>query len=259
MMEEIGQIVSEKRHEDENEASNEQPPLSASPTDNENEEDSVSDDEDDSSSISSPVGKKMTRSPALMIAATCEPLHPLNTVGIDTDSGMSTSTCPSDFLFIDRSEHAKLSIEICGVGGNGTIVGGRGPMVVRVRNMCSEPMLLVDPEGVFLLKQQNAPDFRILAQQRMKKFGCRLIQSFEGTNLDVIECTRSGVLIPLRTDNGILVCKTEWNNSHVEYEDLEKVLKRKISALFHVPVVPGNKKKVHRNSVQSLGNSSCLW
>ncbi len=59
-----------------------------------------------------------------------EALHPLNYVGIDTCSAISVSTEVRDFLYLDTSEGACNSIELNGVGGGDSRVGGRGPMMV---------------------------------------------------------------------------------------------------------------------------------
>ena len=71
------------------------------------------------------------RSPCLMISSSCDALHGMDTIGIDTDSGKSMSTRVADFLWIDVSKEAQDSIEITGVGGSDTDVGGREPLVVR--------------------------------------------------------------------------------------------------------------------------------
>ena len=54
-------------------------------------------------------------------------LHPLDYIGIDTCSAMSVSTELLDFLYIDSSQEAIKSVELNGVGGSDSLVGGRGP------------------------------------------------------------------------------------------------------------------------------------
>ena len=79
-----------------------------------------------------------------------DPLLDMQFCGIDTDSGKSISTRLSDFLWLDNSKDARASIEIRGVGGAGTQVGGRGPMAIRVVNNLSHSIILVDPDGVYI-------------------------------------------------------------------------------------------------------------
>jgi hypothetical protein len=57
-------------------------------------------------------------------------LHPLNYVGMDTCNARSVSSEVSDFLYVDRCERAKNSVELNGVGAGGPVILGRGPMLV---------------------------------------------------------------------------------------------------------------------------------
>ncbi len=58
-------------------------------------------------------------------ACGAEALHPLEFIGIDTCSAMAVLTESLDFLYLNRSEEAVRSVELNGVGGNDSIVGGR--------------------------------------------------------------------------------------------------------------------------------------
>jgi hypothetical protein len=137
------------------------------------------------------------------------PLHSMDCVGIDTDSGKSISTSRKDFLSLDTGLSARNSVEIRGIGGAGAYrIAGRGPMIIRVLTHTGEEIQLVDPEGVYLQKTSSCPDFRVLGQQRMKSFGCRLVQCYNDTDMDVLECMRTKTIVPLTTLNGILVVKT---------------------------------------------------
>ena len=83
-----------------------------------------------------------------------EALHPLDHAGIDTCSAMSVSTEKDDFLYLDTSEEALASVELNGVGGGDSKVGGRGPMIVSVVDTEGRSVLMVDPAGVFLVRMQ---------------------------------------------------------------------------------------------------------
>ena len=87
----------------------------------------------------------------------------------------------------------------------------------------------------------------------MKKFGCRLVQCFEGSDVDVIECVRSKLHIPLLTVNGILVVKTEENASTVPSNILNKVMKFECSA--SIPIM---KKEDGRSGCAVLVNVARL-
>ena len=55
-------------------------------------------------------------------------LHPMNHVGVDTCSAVSVSTEVADFLYLDKSEEARNSLSLNGVGQGGPEIMGRGPM-----------------------------------------------------------------------------------------------------------------------------------
>jgi hypothetical protein len=153
-------------------------------------------DDDESS------GNRPTRS--IMMSP---PLLDMKTCGIDTDSAVSASTRRSDFITLDTSQEACDSMDVRGVGGGALRCGGRGPMIIQVLTSTGTPMLLIDPEGVFMIPRNNVPEFRLMGQQRLKSFGVRLVQCFNHTDQDVLECMTSGVIIPLITHGGILVVK----------------------------------------------------
>jgi hypothetical protein len=160
------------------------------------------------------------------------PLHNMKTVGIDTDSGKSISTDVRDFVHIDTSDEAKDSCVIRGVGGNGSIVGGRGPMIVPVRTSVGNIVLMIDPEGVYVEKESTQPSFRVFAQQRFRMWGLRLVQMYKGTDVDVLECLKTGTIIPLATEKGILVVHSEpYLDRCVSWPIMREILDLKRSPL----------------------------
>ena len=157
----------------------------------------------------------------------------MDCVGIDTDSGKSISTLRKDFMFLDTGVSARNSVEIRGIGGAGAYrIGGRGPMIIRVLTHTGEEVQLVDPEGVYLQKTAPSPDFRVLGQQRMKSFGCRLVQCYNDTEMDVIECMRTKTIVPLATKNGILVVRTYGPFTPVSKEVCLDIVNKSSSALI---------------------------
>jgi hypothetical protein len=130
-------------------------------------------------------------------------LHPMDHVGIDTCSAVSVSTEAADFLFVDRSYEAKNSISLNGVGIGGPEILGRGPMVVSSLNASGEQVFMVDPSGVLISKQSK---LRILGQQKMKRLGFHVVQSFETKEDNLIY--KNEIIIPLTTINGILMVKS---------------------------------------------------
>jgi hypothetical protein len=76
--------------------------------------------------------------------------HDLDRVGSDTCSAVAVSTDPEDFLCIDDSPEAKDSVSLRGVGGENSVIGGRGPMVVKTLDKHGNEVLMFDPSGVYL-------------------------------------------------------------------------------------------------------------
>ena len=147
-------------------------------------------------------------------------LHPMDHVGIDTCSAVSVSTETADFLFVDRSYEAKNSISLNGVGNGGPVILGRGPMVVSSLNASGEQIFLVDPAGVLISKQSK---LRILGQQKMKRLGFHVVQSFETKEDNLIY--RNEIIIPLTTINGILMVKSvPWCLNDLQIDKLNELL-----------------------------------
>jgi hypothetical protein len=147
-------------------------------------------------------------------------LHPMDHVGIDTCSAVSVSTETADFLFIDRSYEAKNSISLNGVGNGGPVILGRGPMVVSSLNASGDQIFMVDPAGVLISKQSK---LRILGQQKMKRLGFHVVQSFESKEDNLIY--RNEIIIPLTTINGILMVKSvPWCLNDLQVDQLNELL-----------------------------------
>jgi len=72
---------------------------------------------------------------------------------------------------------------------------------------------LLDPHGVFLAPGEGQPLFRVLAVQKFKTLGVRLVGCFEGTDVDVLQDRRNGhkVVLTEEGDPGksILVLATQ--------------------------------------------------
>ena len=116
----------------------------------------------------------------------------------------------SDFMWLDTSTKATSSMPSpSGVGGGGSEIGGIGPMLVRAKS----GEYLLDPHGVFLAPGEGQPLFRVLAVQKFKTLGVRLVGCFEGTDVDVLQDRRNGhkVVLTEEGDPGksILVLATQ--------------------------------------------------
>jgi hypothetical protein len=92
---------------------------------------------------------------------------------------MSISTLRSDFPFgIDERKNVIDRLPIpSGINGRESRVGGIGSMVVKAKS----GELLVDPDGLYLSPGKDQPNFRVMAAQRLKSNGLRLVQCFWNT------------------------------------------------------------------------------
>ena len=115
----------------------------------------------------------------LEISCLALPLHDLNVIGIDTCSAMSVSTKPEDFIKIDKSPEAQESVKIRGVGGAGSKVGGRGCLVVKATDCQDKAVWVIDPEGVYMEKTRDDPDFRVLGREEWKKHSLRVVEDYQ--------------------------------------------------------------------------------
>ena len=120
-------------------------------------------------------------------------------MGWDTDAALTITCLRGDMLWIDDSDEAIRSIpSLQGINGGSSIVGGVGPCLVRSK--CG--VYLIDPEAVYLTPTKDQPLFRVAAAQRFKAMGVRLVQCYNGTTDDVLECMSTGRYVTLTEEGG---------------------------------------------------------
>ena len=105
--------------------------------------------------------------------------------GIDTDAGMSISTLRGDFPcgIDDRESTINDLPSPSGINGGQSRIGGIGPMVI----MAKTGELVIDPAGLYLVPGKDQPNFRVMAAQRLKSNGVRLVGCFKNTDDDVLQ------------------------------------------------------------------------
>ena len=144
-------------------------------------------------------------------------LHPMNHVGVDTCSAVSVSTEVADFLYLDKSEEARNSLSLNGVGQGGPVIMGRGPMIVSTLDSKGNKVFMWDPAGVLIQGGANQSRMRILGQQRMKRFGFHVVQEYSTQKDHLIY--RDRINIPLTENNGILMVQTQpWLITDVQLD-----------------------------------------
>jgi hypothetical protein len=93
---------------------------------------------------------KTKKGKTVLIISLLNALHDLDRVGIDTCSAVAVSTEPEDFLFIDDSPEVKDYVSLRGAGGDNSVIGGRGPMVLKTLDKHGNEVLMFDPSEVYL-------------------------------------------------------------------------------------------------------------
>ena len=158
-----------------------------------------------------PCVRTLPRNPVLkknVILAT--KLHDVDkTCGIDSDAGMSISTLEGDFLWLDRSPGTVNSLAApSGINGGSSVIGGIGPMIVKA----TSGEYLIDPNGVYIVGSANQPNFRVMATQRLKSLGIRIVGCFEDSDDDVLQDRVTKHTVKLHDegppDKSILVLRT---------------------------------------------------
>ncbi len=159
----------------------------------------------------------------VLVVSLLNTLHDLNYVGIDTCSAVSVSTERKDFAFVDDSREAKDSVILRGVGGENTVIGGRGPMVlvVQTKDANGDDVLVFDPSGVYL-DQADQDDsqarFRIFGQSRLKRAGLKIHQEKYEDGQDYLVYRRGEMEIPTETIDDIVAMKTSTVGLTTEQE-----------------------------------------
>ena len=139
-------------------------------------------------------------------------LHDLDLVGIDTCSAVSVSTEREDFIFIDESREAKDSVTLRGVGGSSSVIGGRGPMVVKTKDKEGNDVLMFDPSAVYLDPDElddTQARFRIFGQTKLKRAGLKIVQDKYGDDEDYLVYRNGEMEIPMETIDDIITVRTQ--------------------------------------------------
>jgi hypothetical protein len=119
--------------------------------------------------------------------------------GWDTDASLTITCFVEDMLWIDSSQEAIDTVPMLqGINGGSSIVGGIGPCLMRSKS----GEYLLDPEAVYLKPVDGQPLFRVAAAQRFKAMGVRMVQCFEGTETDVLQCKSTGRTVSLSEEGG---------------------------------------------------------
>jgi hypothetical protein len=210
-------------------------------------------------------GRVNSRGEATSLPVLSQPLHSMDYVGIDTCSALSVSTEQNDFVYIDRSPEARESVSLRGIGGEQSVIGGRGALVVCMQDENKTMLYMIDPAGVYL-DEASSSNLRILGQQRMKKFGFDLVQNKNGDGQDfLVHRSRSDdylnvTHIPLITRDGILLMKTcEVNFTNQQKSEVKMHVKRmsedeKEGNLFYFEIVKS--RRIEKSPVLIMNEAS---
>ncbi len=155
-----------------------------------------------------PTSSKMTLVVRISLA---NAFHDLDLVGIDTCSAISVSIEKDDFIFVDNSRDARDSVTLRGVGGSSSVIGGRGPMVVKTKDKEGDEVLMFDPSAVYLDPDElddTQARFRIFGQARLKRAGLKIVQDKYGDDEDYLVYRNGEMEIPMETNDDIVTVRT---------------------------------------------------
>ena len=155
----------------------------------------ITDDEEDQADLSDREGgsaKKKGKTTLVIKISLANSLHDLDLVGIDTCSAVSVSTEKEDFIFIDESREARDSVSLRGVGGSSSVIGGRGPMVVKTKDKEGNEVLVFDPSAVYLDPDELSDSqarFRIFSasSRSPRAYPCLFLQAEVSTTILVVD------------------------------------------------------------------------
>ncbi len=134
-----------------------------------------------------------------------------------------------------------------GINGGESRVGGIGPMIVKAKS----GELLIDPDGLYLCPGNGQPNFRVLAAQRLKSNGLRVVQCFRNTLNDVVQDRETKQFITLSEegppDKKILIldtvpCPKFNNNREIMLQKVEQIKKKNESAMVPCEFYNGKSK-----------------
>ena len=133
----------------------------------------------------------------------------LDTIAVDNCARTTASTELTDFLSIDRSPNACNSIRLIGVGGTAAC-GGRGIMCFCVHHDEHGTWLLIDPDGVYIEKDQGEDTIRIVSANKMEACGLYIEKKARksGSVNTKLACTRNNVQMNLYQKDGLTVLPT---------------------------------------------------
>jgi hypothetical protein len=129
----------------------------------------------------------------------------------DSGAGTGITTEASDLAWIDSSESAKKSLRIRGPSVGTPTCGGRGPIIYRVK-VKGVPHGLVHPDGV--LAVSSDVKFRVASERIMGGRGLRFVGGKYNQG-DQLECVRTKKVVPMATDDQILVLETDGKASEL--------------------------------------------
>ena len=185
----------------------------------------ITDDEEDQADLSDREGgsaKKKGKTTLVIKISLANSLHDLDLVGIDTCSAVSVSTEKEDFIFIDESREARDSVSLRGVGGSSSVIGGRGPMVVKTKDKEGNEVLVFDPSAVYLDPDELSDSqarFRIFGQAKLRRAELKIVQDKYGDDDDYLVYRNGEMEIPMEINDDIVTMRTMSSNLTKEQEE----------------------------------------
>ena len=137
-------------------------------------------------------------------------LHSEGVVGWDTDASRAITTNAQFMIpsLLDRSKAATQSISFNSAAGTNSVLGIGPKARATLETEDGKAYWVIEPDAVLMDTGVGGNCMDVYSAQSMKKLGLAMQQCYKSSDRDVIVCQKTGRVVDLSEENGILVLKT---------------------------------------------------
>ena len=137
-------------------------------------------------------------------------LHSKGVAGWDTDASRAVTTNAQYMIpsLLDRSRTATQSISFSSAAGTNSVLGIGPKARATIDTEDGKAYWVIEPDAVLMDTGPGGNSMSVYSAQSMKRLGLALQQCYKNTERDVIVCRKTGRVVNLSEENGILVLRT---------------------------------------------------
>ena len=137
-------------------------------------------------------------------------LHSKGVSGWDTDASRAVTTYVQYMIpsLLDRSKAATQSISFSSAAGTNSVLGIGPKARATIDTEDGKAYWVIEPDAVLMDTGPGGNDMSVYSAQSMKRLGLALQQCYKNTDRDVVVCRKTGRVVNLSEENGILVLRT---------------------------------------------------